>query len=106
VNEPYDYGTGIGEPIGTVPEMAVLSQNAPNPFSTYSSISFNLPENGAVRVDVLNDRGQVITMLTDGFRIAGRHLVIWQSGDVPSGLYYCRMTIKGHTETFGMMLMR
>jgi FlgD Ig-like domain len=69
-----------------------LEQNYPNPFNPSTSISFALPEAGAVSLAIYNTNGQLVKTLISGEMNAGRHNVIWDATDargerVTSGVY-------------------
>ncbi|MBN1560482.1 T9SS type A sorting domain-containing protein [candidate division KSB1 bacterium] len=73
--------------------------NFPNPFNPTTQISFNLPQDAHVLVQVYNVQGRLIKTLTDGFENAGNHSVLWTGVNsdghaVASGLYYYRVRIK------------
>ena len=50
--------------------------------------------------------GQEVANLFDGFQEAGYHTVLWEAKDIPSGVYYCRMTAQGFIQTNTMILVR
>ena len=79
-----------------VPSGYSLSQNHPNPFNPETTIRYDLPEAGAVRMCIYNVSGQRIRTLADGESSAGNHSVTWDGRndagrDVASGVYLCRL---------------
>ncbi|MBC8488913.1 MAG: carboxypeptidase regulatory-like domain-containing protein [Bacteroidetes bacterium] len=70
----------------------VLHQNYPNPFSSQTVISYQLPINSKVSLKIYNILGEEITILVDAEQKAGEYSVIWDGkdssgGDLNSGFY-------------------
>jgi len=55
-----------------------------------TSLSFSLPKDGGVRLDVYNLRGQRVAQLADGWYGAGEHAFTLRS-DLASGMYLARL---------------
>lgn len=107
LNEPYDYtATSVAEGAPARPAAFVLHQNFPNPFNPSTSIQFDLPRAGSVRVDVLNVAGEVVDLLLDEVRPAGSHLLRWNAGRHASGIYFCRAMFGGVRVVKSMVLVR
>jgi len=92
------------------PQVAMLS-NFPNPFNPETTISFSIPKDGIVEIDVYNVRGQKVTTLTNEFYTAGTHNITWngrneEGQSMGSGIYFYRLTTDGHTVTRRMMLLK
>jgi len=73
------------------PEKFDLMQNFPNPFNGFTEIQYALPEDGRIQLDLFDIRGHLIETLYNGKQRAGYHSVEWNSDDVPSGVYVCRI---------------
>jgi len=94
-----------------LPETYELSQNYPNPFNPITSIRFQLPDAGEVKLEVFNLNGQLVRVLVDDYRDAGYHAVVWDARDakgipVGSGLYYYRILASDFTLTKKMVLLK
>ncbi|MCL2063763.1 MAG: T9SS type A sorting domain-containing protein [Candidatus Cloacimonetes bacterium] len=90
---------------------SMLSQNFPNPFNPSTTISFNNPVAGNVKLNVYNVRGQFVKTLVDTNMTSGQHSVEWNGMDsnnrsVASGIYFYRLEANGLTETRRMVLMK
>jgi Endonuclease I/FlgD Ig-like domain len=91
---PFMYGTsGVHGP--EVRQFA-LHQNAPNPFNPVTTISFELSQPAAVRVEIFDLSGRLVTVVAEGELPAGEHEVTWAGLDaggraVASGVYFCAM---------------
>lgn len=66
----------------------VLEQNIPNPFERKTSISFELPVDAQVRLDITDAEGKLIEVLLNERFPIGRHVVQWDASHLPSGLYH------------------
>ncbi len=81
-----------------VPESLSLSQNYPNPFNPSTTIDFDVPEGGAVKLLICDVSGRIVRTLVSGRQSAGRFSAIWDGNDdmkepVASGLYLCRLVV-------------
>ena len=95
----------------SVPTAYALRQNSPNPFNPQTSIMFDMPNAGDVRISVFNVLGQNVTDLIDGRMEAGTHEVVWNGKDrdgatVASGIYFYRIDTDQYSETKKMMLLK
>jgi hypothetical protein len=108
VNEPFDYSSvKVNEPAGPDrPGAFLLGQNNPNPFNPYTSIEYQLPSAGTVRLEVFNGAGQIVDVLADGTMSAGKHLATWKTSGQASGTYYYRLRFGEFTETKKMTLLK
>ena len=95
------------------PARAALLANAPNPFSSSTTISFAVPAGAPknVRVGVYDVSGRSVRVLQDGQLPAGTHQRAWDGRDhegraVSSGVYLYRYEIAGEVLTRKMVLMR
>lgn len=89
-----------------IPTEWSLSQNYPNPFNASTVISFGLPNDAQVRLDVYNILGQRVITLKNEWMTAGQHRVTWNSDKVASGVYFYRLATEEFTETRKMTLMK
>ncbi len=83
----------------------------PNPFNPRTTISYDLPEAGPVRLCVYDLAGRLLRTLVDEIRAQGSHDAVWDgrdaSGrDVGSGTYLARLEFGGQVESVRMGLVR
>lgn len=102
--------TGVEDDVVTAIDTWQLS-NYPNPFNPSTTISYSLPENSSVRVDIYNIKGQLVKTLVNQTMLAGTHSVTWDGKDgqgrsVSSGVYFCRMSLPNKVLTNKMLLMK
>lgn len=83
-----------------------LHQNYPNPFNPETTIRYELPEAGEVRVEIFNVLGQRVTVLADGPQTAGQHMLRFDAGALSSGMYLYRLSTPETTLTRKMMLLK
>ena len=104
VDEFYDYGATAVNNISNIANRFSLQQNFPNPVKHTTSINFQLPNNGYVLIEVLNDNGNVIDILVNSQLNRGGHSVSWNSCNYPSGLYIYRAHYGGFTKAQKMIV--
>ncbi|HEU4366156.1 MAG TPA: family 43 glycosylhydrolase [Candidatus Krumholzibacteria bacterium] len=105
---------GFGEAPGqdAVAGPARLHANVPNPFNPATSIAFELPRAGRVRLDIFDATGARVRTLVDGTRVAGLHREPWTGTDdggkaVSSGVYFYRLVVDGAAvDTRKMVLLK
>jgi hypothetical protein len=68
-----------------------LFQNYPNPFTSSTSIRFDLPKAEHARLSVLDLAGREIKVLTDKVSEAGSHIVILNAAGLGSQTYFVRL---------------
>ena len=72
-------------------DAVVLFQNAPNPFSGSTTVTFSVPRATPVVLDVIDGTGRRVRHLADGVFEAGRHRVAWPAENLPAGVYTVRL---------------
>jgi hypothetical protein len=94
------------KPLEVVPHKFILYPCYPNPFNPNTVISYCVPHQSKLCLDIYNILGQRITTLYNGTRIAGQHRVIWDASDIASGIYFCRMSAPGFQSFRKMVLIK
>jgi len=74
-----------------LPEVAVLSQNFPNPFNPSTTIKYQLPVTSQVKLAVTDMLGQEVSVLVDGVQNAGDYQLAWDARNYASGIYFYRL---------------
>ena len=87
---------GVQDPASHLPSAFALLAPVPNPFTHSSTVSFELPRSGAVRVAVFDLGGRQVKQLVDRTLAPGRHRVEWMGDDdegvrQAGGVYFVRM---------------
>lgn len=101
------YGSvGINQ-IGTnVPSKFDLKQNYPNPFNPTTKIKFDLAKVTNVKLEVYNSLGQLVQTLFSGYKPAGYYETDFTAKDVPSGVYFYRLTTDYYTNIKKMVVVK
>ena len=89
-----------------VPAAFALDQNYPNPFNGTTVIRYTLPQDGSVRIVVSDLLGRELAVIADGVKSAGTHEQGWDASAQASGVYLCRMTSGGYSQTRKLLLVR
>ena len=79
-----------------VPDVFDLRQNYPNPFTSSTTIEYDVPETQQIVLRIFNIRGQLVKTLVEEEQSAGYKSVTWDgtnnNGDsVSAGIYFCQM---------------
>jgi hypothetical protein len=114
VDTETDYGIEVGNPCPSAPlvEQALvgaaveLQGNYPNPFNPATVLRFRLSEGVPVVLTVYDGLGRVVRHLFQGWMAAGEHVVAFEAGGLPSGLYVYRLQTPMGAETGRMLLLR
>lgn len=88
------------------PEKTNLVQNYPNPFNPLTKVTFDLANSGLIKGIVYDILGREVTTLVNAELPAGRHQIDFDASDLPSGIYFFRLTTRGYSEMIKMMLVR
>ncbi|MFH1865096.1 MAG: S8 family serine peptidase, partial [Candidatus Eisenbacteria bacterium] len=107
-DDDIEYASGVP---GDLPAGVSLSQNLPNPFMDDTGISYTLPTDSDVLLQVFNVAGKLVRTLVDGRLPAGRWSVAWDGVDeserpVSNGVYFYRLTTAGKTVAKRMVLVK
>ena len=94
-----------------VTHLSALKQNFPNPFTSLTTINFNLPKDGKAELAVYNLKGQLVKMLKRGQLAKGENAAYWDGTDdtgtlVSAGIYFYSLTAEAKTDTRKMLLLK
>jgi len=92
--------------VTTLPTDYALHGNYPNPFNPTTTISFDLPKAGHVRISIYNIKGRMIDEVVDQRMPIGSHTVQWDASDYASGVYFVRMMSDEFLDIRKMMLIK
>jgi hypothetical protein len=95
----------------TVPSALRLYSATPNPFNPRTTIRFDLPGAGPVRLAIYDLAGRLVRVLVEGEISAGSHEAVWDGRDstgrsAPSGSYLARLVAGGKVEGVRLSLVR
>ncbi|MDD2891231.1 MAG: T9SS type A sorting domain-containing protein [bacterium] len=102
-----DY-TGVEETSSST--VLSLNQNYPNPIIKNTNISYTLPSETKVKLQVYNTSGRLVKTLLNEMQSTGAKEIIWNKKDmnnipVSSGIYFYRLTADHKTITKTMIVL-
>ena len=83
-----------------------LSQNYPNPFNPQTIITYSIPVSESVSLKVFDALGREIRTLVNERQTPGTHLVTFDGGNLPSGLYFYRLQAGSYSATRKLVLLK
>lgn len=102
---------GVTQDLGQVgslqlPESVTLRSNYPNPFRGATNISYGLPSDEKVLLEVYNIAGQKVATLVNQQQSAGVHEVTFDASGLASGMYMYRIQVGNVVKTGNMTLVK
>ncbi len=105
--ESFDYELAISnENVTALPGEFALKQNYPNPFNPSTIISFQLPKDSKVKLQVFDMTGRKVTVLVDGEMPAGIHSKVFDAMNLASGMYIYRLEAQDFSQTKKLLLIK
>lgn len=92
--QPFVFGPVAALASGPITSFA-LAPLTPNPSKGRSLVTFSLPERARVRLTLADVSGRELAVLADGLREAGSHVASLEATDLPAGMYFVRMEVRG-----------
>lgn len=89
-----------------IPDKFNLSQNYPNPFNPTTSISFDIPKDGNVKLTVFDNSGKLVSTLVNGFKTAGNYSVEFKAENISSGIYFYKLESGNFSKVMKMSLIK
>ncbi len=78
----------------------------PNPFNSATTITYGLPYQSQVSLQIYNPLGQRINTLYEGYQYPGIHTTTLTANKLPSGLYFIRLETPGQSLSNKIMLVK
>ena len=100
---------GMGNAVESRSERLIkfeLLQNYPNPFNPATQITYHIPRDGHVVLQIFDIRGRLVANVVDENQKAGQHAVTLSSANWPSGALICRLSMGEQTIARKMLLLR
>lgn len=98
--------TGIQETKNDLPEEYFLIRNYPNPFNPTTTIVYNVPQSGQVKLEIYNMLGEKLKTLVNQFKNNGQYSVIWNASNYSSGTYLYKYETNNTIVTEKMTLVK
>lgn len=83
-----------------------LSSAYPNPFNSNTIIQYTLPNAGKVLLALFDTNGRLVATLAEGNKTAGKHTAQISAINLPSGIYYYRLTAGSDVATRKVVLLK
>ena len=83
-----------------------LNNPYPNPSNGLYTISYNVSKESNIELEIFNVIGQKVETIFSGTQKPGNYNFIWRTGNLSSGIYYCRFKTKEFTETKKISLLK
>jgi photosystem II stability/assembly factor-like uncharacterized protein len=88
------------------PRSFSLQQNYPNPFNPSTTIRYQVPNTGNVRLDVYDVLGREVAVLVDEVKSAGLYTATFNAANLPSGVYFYRLHAGSFADTKKLILLK
>lgn len=98
--------TGIAENHYGPPSEFRLDQNYPNPFNPSTSITFSIPVESVVSLEIFDALGRMVKTVVAGKLAPGIYTREWDASAFPSGMYFCRLSAGSFVQTRKLLLLR
>ena len=98
--------TSVKDNPSHLPSQFALKQNYPNPFNPTTIISYQVPTNGMVRLEIYDMLGRKIRTLVNENQHAGVYSVMFNAAHLPSGAYFYRITTGSFIQTKKLLVMK
>ena len=105
LNGAFEYSSEV-EVALEAPDQVALHGNYPNPFRHQTTIRYEVPQAGPVRLSVHDILGRQVAVLVDGKRFAGQRAVTFMAGSLPSGVYFMQLQAGAKTITRKLTIIR
>jgi len=96
----------VSETLPHIPSNFSLLQNYPNPSNSSTTICFSLPRREHVTLKVFDVLGREIATLINGELNPGEHSVVYDTKNLPSGVYFYHLTTPTFSQTKSMEVLK
>ena len=112
-NGPFDVwsaagcsGSLVGISNNQIPVKYNLSQNYTNPFNPTTSIRFDIPKDGLVKLVVYDVLGKEVATIINEVKTTGSYIVDFNGQGLNSGIYFYKLTAGDFSEIKKMILVK
>jgi len=97
---------GIETHDGHLPAAYKMYQNYPNPFNPVTTISYQIPKQCQVKLEIFDIQGREVTVLVDKIQDVGYKSVNFDAGGLAGGIYFYRIQADGYIQTKKLLLLK
>ena len=101
--------TSVNNLVGSnkvIPQQLTVNPAFPNPFNPITKLSFGIPIDGMVNINVFDINGKLINTLHNGLMEAGSYDVEWNGYNQSSGIYFVKIQFENELITEKVMLVK
>ncbi len=99
--------TGVNLVNNDLPKKFELYQNYPNPFNPSTKIRYTIPKTaGLVSLKVYGILGNEVSVLVNQVQSPGSYEVTFDASELPSGIYFYKLTTSGYSQVRKMILLK
>ena len=102
----YTTGLNSGKKQTNIPQIFRLFQNYPNPFNPSTMIKYDLPKEGYVDLKIYNTLGKEVRTLVSEYENAGTYNITFNASDLPSGIYFYRLSSGNFAQVKKLLLLK
>ncbi len=89
-----------------LPTECRLYQNYPNPFNPSTTVEYDVPAAGFVRIRIFNCLGQEVASPVNAYQRPGKYSLEFNAGNIPGGIYFYRLQVNHSISTLKMVLLK
>ena len=97
---------GIRNGENILPVRYSLSQNYPNPFNSSTRVTYSIPNDGDVGLKIYDLLGREVRVLVNSRQNAGDYILMFNAGDMASGVYFYKLTAGEFSEIKRMVIIK
>ncbi|MFQ6607748.1 MAG: M14 family zinc carboxypeptidase [Fidelibacterota bacterium] len=98
--------TRVENPPENLPDNFTLEGCFPNPFNNQTNFTFALPQEATISFTLYDLLGQQVDIIYEDRLSAGKHEILWDAGNLPSGVYFLRMRSGNFESVKKIMLLK
>lgn len=83
-----------------------LSQNYPNPFNPTTKISYSIPVDGRVRLQIYRITGELVESLVNEYQSAGIYTIDFNAAGLSSGIYFYKLIANNFLQVKKMSVLK
>ncbi|MBL8017395.1 MAG: T9SS type A sorting domain-containing protein [Ignavibacteria bacterium] len=109
ISRTFFLSLGITQISSVIPGRFALKQNYPNPFNPVTKIRFSIPpgnSNSKIYLGVYDITGRLVKQLVNEKMSAGVYEADFNASELPSGVYFYRLTAGSFSVTNKMVLLK
>jgi hypothetical protein len=78
----------------------------PNPVTPSTRIQYDLPKDSFISLEIFNNTGQLVDNLVNCKQLRGKHEVRWNAQNLPSGIYFYRISTYNQSVTGKLVVIK